>query len=228
MQLAIFDIDGTLTDTMNLDDTLYQEVLKSNLNINLSYKTWENYKSISTGTDSGIAFEIIKNELKIIWAINYFGFLKYTFLKSLQNSFFGMPFLFKEIQGAKQFFDELQSNNQFQVGIATGSWKESGIIKLNSIGINHLCCPYGHADLFRRRSEIISYVITESMKKNDVEEFSKITYFGDGVWDYLASKELGINFIGVDNKFDGKLKSLGVQTIINDFKDKELLYGLLS
>jgi phosphoglycolate phosphatase-like HAD superfamily hydrolase len=227
MHLVIFDIDGTLADTMGLDDIHYLEALKRSFNISLSYGAWELYKINSTGTDSGITTEILRNECFNKTHSNDVTLLKEYFLRSLKKTFSENPLLFKEIKGARKFFDDLSTNEDYRVGIATGSWMESGILKLKAIGIDYLRCPFGNSDLFKRRKDIISYVINESKKINEINEFSKITYFGDGLWDYFTAQKLGINFIGVNTDNNEKLEKIGAKYIVNDFSDTKLLYDLL-
>jgi phosphoglycolate phosphatase-like HAD superfamily hydrolase len=227
MHLVIFDIDGTLTDTMNLDDELYVNALKNTLDIDLTQNEWDHFKKISTGTDSGITREIFNKKLDYNWDQKASSFLKSSFLDSLANLFLKKPYLFKEILGAKDFINGLANYEGIKVGIATGSWKDSGIIKLNSIDINYKDFPFGHSDLYSERKDIIDHVIHDSHSKFGISNFSKITYIGDGIWDMVAAQELGINFIGVDSKNTGLLSNLGVSNVIRNYSDKELLYKLL-
>ena len=53
------------------------------------------------------------------------------------------------------------------------------------------------------------------------KRFKNSIYIGDGVWDYQASKELGMDFIGIDNAENGKLKQLGAAFVFSDFTDSK-------
>ncbi|MGA2297485.1 MAG: HAD hydrolase-like protein [FCB group bacterium] len=221
--LVIFDIDGTLTDTSEIDDSLYRQTFFDLYNLKLLDNKWEEYKKLSSHNDNGTAINILRNELNIDDIQKELENFKSYFMILLKNN----SKKFTEIPGASDFFNELRANNNFIIGVATGSWRNSGIIKLNSIGISVDKIPYGNADLYNTRKEIISYVISQAKEMYNATEFTKITYIGDGEWDLVASRDLRIDFIGIDSRNDGMLKSLDVKKITNNFINKNLLYDLL-
>ena len=47
--------------------------------------------------------------------------------------------------------------------------------------------------------------------------FEKIYYVGDREYDFRVSREVNIDFIGIDFKGNGKLKALGIKNVINDY-----------
>ncbi len=59
MHLVMFDIDGTLTATGDVDGRCYAQAVAEALGIDGFDPVWGNYKYV---TDSGIASEIIENQ----------------------------------------------------------------------------------------------------------------------------------------------------------------------
>lgn len=216
MQLVIFDIDGTLTDSNNLDDMIFLKAFQNVFNLNLPADKWEYYKEISTNNDNEITRLVIKNELNSLELDENIKKVKSYFLDSLKSS--GSQI--SEVKGAASFFNIIRKNKDFALGIATGCWRESGIYKLEQIGINIHLLPYSHADLFNDRTKILNDVIEQAKVLHQTDYFDKITYFGDGKWDWEAAQKLYIDFIGIDAQKTGNLKKLGVKKIIKDYNDK--------
>jgi hypothetical protein len=82
------------------------------------------------------------------------------------------------------------------VSIATGGWKESAILKLNSAGIKYSSIPLASSNDHYSRIEIMK-LAAERASTNQYP----CTYFGDGAWDKEACNYLGYNFVLVGSKF---------------------------
>jgi beta-phosphoglucomutase-like phosphatase (HAD superfamily) len=57
MYLVIYDIDGTLTDTNNVDELCYVQAVREVLKIPDVDSDWNHYRNV---TDQGVAEEIIE------------------------------------------------------------------------------------------------------------------------------------------------------------------------
>ena len=44
-------------------------------------------------------------------------------------------------------------------------------------------------------------------------------YVGDGPWDVRAAQRLRLPFIGIDHTSRGRLRALGIRTVLADFRD---------
>ncbi|WP_400079079.1 HAD family hydrolase [Winogradskyella sp. R77965] len=128
---------------------------------------------------------------------------------------------FREIKGASSFINFLIQKPNVKIGIATGGWEKSAILKLKSIGINACEFAFSNSNHFKTREEILSSTIQKINQKCE-NKIEQTIYFGDGNWDFLTCKKLGIEFIGIDNT--NKLKDFGAKTIFNDFEHYELIY----
>ena len=222
MKLLIFDIDGTLTDTNEVDTECYTNAFQDEFGVELTSTDWSTFQNV---TDLGVFVEL--------FARNFSKKPKLTELKNFQARFFDnleenlltRPERFAEIRGAKRFVDYCLNQVDFKIAFAIGGWSKSAKLKLTLADISYSNLPLSTSDLLISRREILSDAIENS--SNGVN-FAEIVYFGDGVWDYHTTAQLGIRFIGVDATNDGKLKKLGATEVIEDFSDLKNVVKLLN
>jgi len=177
-------------------------------------------------TDWGITEEIIlKNWNRIPTEIEYEKMIA-EFLTQLQSELNANQKQFQEIKGALNFIQYLKEKSNLAIGIATGGWEKSANLKLKSIGIDSAEFVISNSNHFKTREGILSKTI-RNLKENWNNKIDRIIYFGDGTWDFLTCEKLNIEFIGIDNSKNNKLKEIGAKTIFNDFEQYELIYKKL-
>jgi phosphoglycolate phosphatase-like HAD superfamily hydrolase len=222
MTLVIFDIDGTLTDTTGIDDFCFFKTFFDLFRINLIGANWSNYVNV---TDPGITYEVFQEKMERLPTDEEIRKVKEYFINLLKLSWELTPERFSEIPGAKEIIWKLQERGH-KIAFATGAWHDSAIIKLKSIDIDPTEFPFGNADYSHSREEIIKHVVTISQKFYS-SDFGKITYIGDGKWDYETCKKLKVDFIGIDSKNNGQLKKLGAETVFRNFKNSSEIIKFL-
>jgi HAD superfamily hydrolase (TIGR01549 family) len=216
----IFDIDGTLTNTTKVDDKCFIKAFKSIFVIDISNQNWSELTNV---TDWGIAEEIIlKSKKRIPTDIEYEKMIS-EFVSQLQYEFNTNEKQFQEIKGAFNFIKFLMKKSDIKIGIATGGWEKSANLKLKAIGIDSSKFIFSNSNDFKTRENIVINAISKLNLKWE-NKIERIIYFGDGTWDYVTCKKLGIEFVGIDNSNNNKLKSIGAKTIFNDFEQYELIY----
>ncbi len=78
------------------------------------------------------------------------------------------------------------------------------------------------------REKIMLISLNRARRRYNVQNFDSITYVGDGVWDVVASKNLGFNFIGIAaNTEKQKLLDSGAKFVISDFEDFDRFLKIL-
>jgi phosphoglycolate phosphatase-like HAD superfamily hydrolase len=192
MDLVIFDIDGTLTDTNHVDEHAIVGALQDVLGLSDLSTDWATYEH---STDSGIVKEVITR---------VHGSVPPHVLQRVQDKFFeyleafysASPDLFMAMPGAGTILRDL-SEQGVQTAIATGSWRESALFKLRVARIWKDNVPMATSDDSVSRSEIIQTAIERAKVNYNQAEFNSIRYVGDGVWDARAARHLGLPFIGV-------------------------------
>lgn len=193
MHAVLFDIDGTLLQSVNVDDALYRKSVHAVLGPVVLRPSLHDYKFV---TDSGILAQILADNA-IAPDPDPTEEIKAHFVDALR-SFVASHGPFNEIPGARAFLQTLISSGEHRVALATGGWGESARFKVESTGFGDLKIPMATSDDAWERTEIM----TIALSKLD-EKFESITYFGDGLWDEVASKTLGWNFVPVGPALGG-------------------------
>ena len=135
---------------------------------------------------------------------------------------------FTEIKKSLSFIKLTSNKTDFEIGFATGGWKETAELKCNSVGLNLNDYIFKSSNDHYNRGKIIEFVIKEALEKHNVKEFESITYFGDGLWDFTTTQILGIDFIGVDSKNSRKLTNVGAEKIIENYTEYEKILNWIN
>lgn len=144
-------------------------------------------------------------------------------IEKIKSHFYGLlsqaENQYQEIKGALAFIDQLAGHDQFQVAFATGGWRETALLKTNSIGFDIEQHVFKSSNDHYSRAEITKLAMSEALSSVNNSSFSSVTYVGDGLWDLHTSNGLGIDFIGVDVHGKGRLSHAGAEKVIGDFLD---------
>ena len=191
MHHVMFDIDGTLVASTDVDDEIFCRAVETVTGIPL-YANWSQYRNV---TDSGILHEFFDaNNIGDIE--NTENKIKQLFLADLKHAITATPI--QEIPGAGSFIEYLQSIDNVIVSIATGGWYESATLKLKSAGIPFDSLPMCSSNDHISRIDIM----TCATSKAGVKTSCPCTYFGDGNWDKDACQQLGYNFVAVGDSVE--------------------------
>ena len=228
MPLLLFDIDGTVTDTKAIDDACFLKAFENAFEINVKFKDWASYKHV---TDSAIFKELYQNTFSAIANEEHKSQFISSFNSLLNAERIAQPTAFKEIPGAVNFIQTVISKKEFPIAFATGANKISAKMKLNEVGIEMDNFPNASSDDSDSREEIMLKAIERASTHYGENSFdpaiSSVIYFGDGEWDFHATKNLGMPFIGVDVNSSGKLEKLGTRNIIRDYSKSEKVLEMI-
>ncbi|MCW3464141.1 HAD family hydrolase [Chitinophaga nivalis] len=199
MKYIIFDIDGTLTDTTEIDDHCFTRALSDTFGFQ-QFET--NYGHYENTTDSGIIDQLFRERNGRTYTLAEREAFITHFCVLLEQSYAQDPHHFREIRKAGKILTTLCRQETVSIGLATGGWRQSALFKLQCAGIDITgCAAASFAQDAIARRDIIGHTIRQLNEKNRYEApLSDIIYVGDGKWDYQATCQLGIGFIGIDNK----------------------------
>lgn len=223
MTAVIFDIDGTICDSTKVDDKCFMSAFKKVFGIDISNSDWSEFQNV---TDWGISEEIILKEQSRYPTEQEYHNMISEFTRLLKYEAIKSKNQFKEIDGALEFIKLLKDDLGIAVGIATGSWKNSALIKLEAIGIDINEYAFSNCSHFKKREDILSDAIRQ-LNENHKNSIERIIYFGDGLWDFKTCKNLGIEFIGIDHHQNGILKIAGASIVFPDFKKSDIIIDQL-
>jgi len=188
----ILDIDGTLVDSMGVDPKLYCSSIERVLGP-VHLRDLNDYDHV---TDSGILGQIIE-ENRFSGAGELAASVQALFMKEL-NRHIEDTGPFPVISGAVQFIDRVRRSADTGIAIATGCWRESAILKLQTSGFNIEGIAMATSDDSRSRVEIM-----RSALRMTGSAPGTVTYFGDAEWDQRACHDLGWNFVAVGPRLGG-------------------------
>lgn len=220
MKLAIFDIDGTLTDTNDVDDACFAKALRESLGITGISTDWAEYPHT---TDSGITQFIFQERFKRNPAAEELRRFKSCFVDLLNAERRSDASNFTAITGASSALERLRRDSNWAVAIATGSWRDAALLKLKAAEIEVEGIAAAYADDGLSREEILRAAAAKALEQYRQSDFEKLVSVGDGLWDVRVAVRLGFAFLGVgDEESEAKLRRAGAKQIIRDFADYEL------
>ncbi|MBN1257980.1 MAG: HAD family hydrolase [Planctomycetes bacterium] len=193
MPTVIFDIDGTLVDSMGFDDELFREaVITVAGEINI-HGDWMEYDFV---TDTGIINQILR-ENNIPDIERHRERIRTRFGELVENHLADNPC--QPVSGAVEAIKDLQEDSDYAVGIATGGWGHTARMKLQSAGFELDGIPLCSSDEHYQREAIMELCKNQLAPNNN-----KTVYVGDREWDQQAAINLGWGFVGVGEKLRGK------------------------
>jgi len=226
MPLLLFDIDGTVTDTKVIDDQCFLKAFEHEFGTAVKFTGWSSYAHV---TDSAIFKELYFSCFKTSAEAEHKSRFISRFNSLLDAARSTHPTSFHPIPGSVDFIQSVSEN--FQIAFATGANKISAKMKLNEIGIDMEKFPHASSDDSDSREEIMLQAIARAAahygEKSFDPEISSIIYFGDGEWDFHATKNLGMPFIGVDANQNGRLEKLGTKNIIRNYNDSDKVLEII-
>jgi phosphoglycolate phosphatase-like HAD superfamily hydrolase len=222
MRLVIFDIDGTLTQTMKADTKSFVRSLADICGFRDVDTDWSRYKH---ATDSGVFHEIYEAYTGRLPSPLEISQFREHFVSLLAQASSEAPFA--PITGASLLLSRLAGSAEHRVALATGAWRDSARLKMARAGLCYDDYPAASSDDALDRESIIRLSMRRAAERYG--GFSETVYVGDGVWDARACRSVGIPFIGVAT--DGRATRLaaeGAVCVFSDFSDTDLFLSRLS
>lgn len=224
MQLVMFDIDGTLTESNDLDDQSYMQALYEVFGFTEVSTDWTSY---SHATDACILKEVCQQKLGRIPSLAEVKAFQKLFLELLAAGA-GASGGIKPVSGASKMLSSLMESSHHAVGYAGGAWTASAIFKLQSaqLPIHHI--PYAFSDDDTSREGITAIALARAEKYYG-RSFSNIVYIGDGVWDIRSARKSGYAFIGIASGDQAEeLFAEGATHVFPNYDESERFFSALA
>jgi phosphoglycolate phosphatase-like HAD superfamily hydrolase len=222
LNLVVFDIDGTLTDTMKSDLDWYLRALKDEFDVDASETTVVEDDLV---TDSGFARALFRKARGGDLSDADIERLKARFMSYLEEAIRLDPGLIQEIPGAAHLLDLLNVSARWRAAVATGCWERSATYKLQHSGLYRPAIPMATCEDAPRRSAIVRLAIQRGLDAYSVDQFERIVLVGDRPWDVRVAAMLRYPFIGIDS--DRTLASAGAATVVQDYLEAYAFIDLL-
>ena len=188
---VMFDIDGTLVDSYDVDTRCFVDAVRQVTGLEID-DDWSTYRH---ATDAGILQEFMdRNALPNQQDIK--RSVQRVFFDQLKDAIQVQPV--REIPGAAEFLAQLQAMPEVIVSMATGGWRESALMKLQSAGIVAADICLASSDDAPDRVGIM----TIASERATAGQSMPCVYFGDGAWDKKACEAMQIDFVLVGDAVD--------------------------
>ena len=121
MKAIIFDVDGTLTESMSVDTELYFSSIYEILG---PVKIRRNLDSYEHVTDSGILAQVLRDN-GIAYNNEIAASIQNVFIERLRTHIDSVA-PFPAIDGAVDYLKRAHESGNTRIAIATGGWRRSG------------------------------------------------------------------------------------------------------
>lgn len=213
--LAIFDIDGTVCDTQEVEGRCYAQAFEEVCGISLETLDWTLYPE---PTSSGIVRSILGDDSELATKEPAFRDRFVALLAEEQPKF---PGDFIPIDGAVEFIAKLSAEKGITVAFATGGFDTEAAFKLKCCEIDIAEYPHATSSDTPRRRDIIPL----SAKRSGID-LSSAVYFGDAPWDVEVSGILDLPMIGIGRRIED-LRKRGLRKVFRDFTQPDALFEAL-
>ncbi len=200
----MFDIDGTLLESVDFDEVAFIDAVKTVTGREID-SDWESYPHVS---DTGLIQTFCEQHNLLDTFDEVHHKVKQAFISNIKAHLDNQPV--QAIPGAQAFIGYLTSQPNYLVSYATGGWRESALMKLQSASID--------IDAQYLKSSNDDYRRTHIMRA--AKRASRVIYLGDGLWDQVACAKLAYPFIAVGDKVDHPYR-------ITDFSEPEKVLALI-
>jgi len=219
----MFDIDGTLTQSSDLDDGAYIKALDDVFGFKGISNDWESYTHV---TDSCVLEEIFQLRQGCKPNAKDVDRFRTRFVELLAEAASAHGGV-QPVRGASEMLSRLINSPNYAAAYAGGAWRASAIFKLNAAGLPAQNIPSAFADDDHSREGICTRALTRAETYYKCH-FRDIVYIGDGVWDVRCAHKLKYSFIGIgQGERAKKLIAEGAQYVLPDYRDVDRFLSLL-
>jgi phosphoglycolate phosphatase-like HAD superfamily hydrolase len=217
MHLVMFDIDGTLVESMKVDEECFVRSFKDVFGFADIDTDWSQYLRT---TDSGIFHDVFTSRIGRSPTAQEVSRFRRHFTQLLVAASSQSPFA--PIAGADRLLSRLAQGGSHRVSLATGGWRDSARLKMASAGMCFDEHPAASADDALDRESIIRLSKQRAAERYG-ESVASTVYVGDEVWDARACRSLGVPFIGIGaGSRATRLSAEGAVCVFLDFSDADM------
>ena len=216
--LAVFDIDGTLTATNEVDDECFLRAVREVLGLDVT-PDWADAPHV---TDAALASWICRQYRGRSLRDGEVAAILARFIDHLEHALANQPSRFAPIEGAPDVFERLREQG-WDSAMATGGWNDSARLKLRAIGVDPERTALATSSDAYSRVEILELAVRRAPAGH-----TRIVSVGDGVWDVAAARQLGWPFVGIGTgRREERLRAAGATIVLPDLRDTAVLLSAL-
>jgi phosphoglycolate phosphatase-like HAD superfamily hydrolase len=159
MQLVMFDIDGTLTESNDLDNESYLQALSEVFGFSEVSSDWTSYSHV---TDACILREVCQLKLGRVPSVAEVEAFQKRFLQLLTEG--AATNIINPIPGALNMLSWLLESSNHAVAYAGGGWTAPALFKIQSAHLPIQNIPYAFSDDDESREGITAVALARAEK----------------------------------------------------------------
>ncbi len=219
MKLVVFDLDGTLTRTNDVDEECFVRAFMETLQLAELNQDWDSYEQVS---DEGVTRQIFAERFGRHPAPDETSRIIDRFVDLLDASHGADASAFEEIPGAVRLLRQIRQDPDWAIALATGAWRRSAEFKIQRAALPVTDLPSAFAEDGPSREAIVHTAIERARKQYRQEKFERITSVGDALWDVKTARNLGLSFLGIASGARALvLRDNGASHVIEDYRDPD-------
>ena len=223
-KLAIFDLDGTLVQSYELDGECFVAAFHEALGIADVDTDWARYDH---ATDPGITAQIIHERQGREPSADDLVRLRSAFCTRLVEAA-SRDGAFAALPGAAGLLAALRARADWAMALATGGWRAAALVKIGRSGLDLDDLPAAFGEDGPSRQGIVRAAIARAREHAGVDDFARIVCIGDAVWDVRTAASLGLPCIGVGTGAGAqRLAAAGAARVVPDFTDLAAILNAL-
>jgi phosphoglycolate phosphatase-like HAD superfamily hydrolase len=209
--LLMFDLDGTLIDSNAVDSEAFAAALRRWLATSQIDEDWSSYRQHS---DHAIALEAFGRRYSRAPTDTELHDLRLIYGAALESRLAAAPDRCPPLAGAVSVVAALENHEEVAVGIATGAFERTALAKIRAARLQVGHWPRATSDDAAARVDFMK-VCLRRVEAARGQQFSRIVYVGDGVWDAAACRQLGWPMVGIGSAAHaGELTSAGAAIVV--------------
>lgn len=213
MPIALFDIDGTLTASNEIDSICFADAFREVFGLSIN-TDWGSYEHT---TDRGIASEALVRSGRPADE-SALTLHRTRFVELLSQRMTTLD----EIPGVCAFLAELLARG-WRIALCTGAWSASARLKLSRAGFD-FDLPLASCDDDISREAILRRGIELAGEWSD----DIVVSFGDAPWDVRAAANLGLPFLGIASGSRAEaLNQRDGTEVFEDFHDAAAVFAAI-
>ncbi len=214
--LVIFDVDGTLTRTNDVDTRCLVRAVRLELGLRSPDTDWSSYAHT---TDSGIVRELVRRARTRSASADEVGRVRDRQTRLLAAAFARAPIAFRAVPGAATLLARLRRAPRWAAALATGAWQPSALVKLAGARLDVGELPIASADDGVARERIVR-IARRRAERAYGGLFTRVVLVGDAPWDARTASRLQLPMVGIAAKgAEARLRAHGVTRVVHDFRD---------
>ena len=223
-KLAIFDVDGTLVQSYELDGECFVAAFHEVLGIADVDTDWARYDHV---TDPGITAQIIHERQGREPSAAELARLRSAFCVRLAEAA-SRDGAYAPLPGAAGLLAALRARADWAMALARGAWREAALFKIGCSGLDLDGLPAAFGEDGPSRQGILRAAIARAHEQAGVDDFARIVCIGDGIWDVRTAASLGLPCVGVGTGGRAqRLAAEGASHVVPDFTDLEAIFNAL-